>query len=173
MNPNYNSIDFTEVEQLSEDNLPRRPGNLILNLRERLVHNETGELVGVSVKLHYDKMRRVTDQQQDYFFAPLPNTPFSLGIVLPSTYGKTWIKVGDEVLKNIHMKVNISDFFAGDNWKVHPDWVYCKYHYLEGHEFKTPEDELRHFLKKMVQPDWGWYEQYEDDMEDGNSNGKL
>ncbi|XP_075149778.1 ca[2+] channel Muscle-specific alpha2/delta subunit [Haematobia irritans] len=173
MNPNYNSIDFTEVEQLSEDDEPRRPGNLILNLRERLVHNETGELVGVSVKLHYDKMRRVVDQQQDYFFAPLPGTPFSLGIVLPSTYGKTWIKVGDEVLKNIHMKVNISDFFVGDNWKVHPDWVYCKYHYLEGHEFKTPEDEVRHFLKKMVQPDWGWYEQYENDLGDGTSESNC
>ena len=43
--------------------------------------------------------------------------------------------------------------------------VYCKYHYLEGHEFKTPESELRHFLGKMVQPDWKWADQYDGDFE--------
>jgi voltage-dependent calcium channel alpha-2/delta-4 len=42
---------------------------------------------------------------------------------------------------------NISDYFVGENWGIHPEWVYCRYHYLEGHEFDTPEDELRHFLK--------------------------
>jgi hypothetical protein len=39
--------------------------------------------------------------------------------------------------------------------------VYCKYHYLEGHEFLTPEEELRHFLKRLEDPDWKWMEQYE------------
>lgn len=39
--------------------------------------------------------------------------------------------------------------------------VYCKYHYLEGHEFKTPEDELLHFLKKLHNSDWKWSQQYE------------
>lgn len=172
MNPNYNSIDFTEVEQLFEDNSPREPGESILEIRKAMVGYESGEFKDVSVKLHYDKMRRVSEEQQDYYFAPLPNTPFSLGIVLPTEYGKTWIKVGEEVLRNKHMKVNISDFFVGENWKVHPDWVYCKYHYLEGHEFKTPESELKHFLEKMVKDDWKWSEQYEveesdlDDIDD-------
>ncbi|XP_037958547.1 voltage-dependent calcium channel subunit alpha-2/delta-3 [Teleopsis dalmanni] len=164
MNPNYNSIDFTEVEHLYEDNVPREPGDSILELRSAMVRYQTGEFKDISVKFHYDKMRRVSEEKQDYFFAPLPNTPFSLGIVLPSEYGKTWIKVGEEVLKNIHMKVNISEFFVGENWKIHPEWVYCKYHYLEGHEFKTPEGELRHFLAKMIQKDWKWSEQYDDEF---------
>jgi len=43
--------------------------------------------------------------------------------------------------------------------------VYCKYHYLEGHEFKTPEDELREFLGKMMN-DWKWPEQYAEDESD-------
>uniref|UniRef100_A0A1A9WBW9 VWFA domain-containing protein n=1 Tax=Glossina brevipalpis TaxID=37001 RepID=A0A1A9WBW9_9MUSC len=168
LNPNYNSVDLTEVEQLFEDNSPREPGSSILELRSAMVRHQTGEFKDLSVKLHYDKMRRVSEEKQDYFFAPLPNTPFSLGIVLPSEYGKTWIKVGEEVLRNVHMKVNISNFFVGENWKIHPDWVYCKYHYLEGHEFKTPEAELKHFLGKMVQKDWKWAEQYEDDEVDIN-----
>ncbi|KAL9929271.1 ca[2+] channel Muscle-specific alpha2/delta subunit [Glossina fuscipes fuscipes] len=173
LNPNYNSIDLTEVEQLFEDNSPREPGSSILELRSAMVRHQTGEFKDLSVKLHYDKMRRVSEEKQDYFFAPLPNTPFSLGIVLPSEYGKTWIKVGEEVLRNVHMKVNISNFFVGENWKIHPDWVYCKYHYLEGHEFKTPEAELKHFLGKMVRKDWKWAEQYEDDEVDSDEDKEF
>lgn len=82
-------------------------------------------------------------------------------MAIPSGYGNTWIKVGDEVKRNLHLGVNMSDFFLGENFKVHPQWVYCKYHYLEGHEFDTPEDELRHFLKKLSDPYWKWSQQYE------------
>lgn len=173
MNPNYNSIDFTEVEHLFEDQIPREPGESILNIRRAMVHHEAKEFKDISVKFHYDKMRRVSEEKQDYFFAPLPNTPFTLGIVMPSDYGKTWIKVGDEVDKNKHMKVNISEFFIGDNWKVHPDWVYCKYHYLEGHEFKTPEAELREFLEKMMKLDWKFLEQYAEDESDWDDKDDL
>lgn len=51
----------------------------------------------------------------------------------------------------------------GENWKVHPEWVYCKYHYQEGHEFESPELELRHFLRKIIEPDWKFSQQYEPD----------
>uniref|UniRef100_A0A1B0CC93 Voltage-dependent calcium channel alpha-2/delta subunit conserved region domain-containing protein n=1 Tax=Lutzomyia longipalpis TaxID=7200 RepID=A0A1B0CC93_LUTLO len=121
-------------------------------------------MLKIPVRFHYDKMRRVSQEVQDYYFAPLANTPFSLGLALPHDYGNTWIKVGDEIKRNQHMGINISDFFVGENWKVHPDWVYCKYHYLEGHEFKTPEDELRHFLKRLYDPQWTWSQQYEPDI---------
>lgn len=47
--------------------------------------------------------------------------------------------------------------------------VYCKYHYLEGHEFKNPEDELRAFLLKFSEKNWKWSEQYESDEESDNS----
>lgn len=82
---------------------------------------------------------------------------------LPHDYGNTWIKVGDEIQRNTYTKVNISDFFVGENWKIHPEWVYCRYHYLEGHEFQTPEQELREFLRKIVEKDWKWSQQYEPD----------
>lgn len=110
------------MEHLYEDLEPRQPGESILQLRSAMVKYQSGEFKDISVKFHYDNMRRVSEEKQDYFFAPLPNTPFSLGIVLPSEYGKTWIKVGEEVMKNKHMKMNISDYFVGDNWKVHPAW---------------------------------------------------
>lgn len=69
------------------------------------------------------------------------------------------------IKENKFTKINISDYFVGENWKIHPDWVYCKYHYLEGHEFDSPELELKEFLRKIFEPDWKWSEQYEPDDE--------
>ncbi|XP_038110145.1 voltage-dependent calcium channel subunit alpha-2/delta-3 isoform X2 [Culex quinquefasciatus] len=171
---NYNSIDLTEIEQIlsdiadiADDSLTGREMNKVMeDLREQLVFSKVGKMLKVPVRFHYDKMRRVSLEYQDYYFAPLENTPFSLGLVLPHDYGNTWIKVGDEIKRNQHMGTNISEFFVGENWKVHPEWVYCKYHYLEGHEFKTPEDELQHFLVRLYEPNWKWSQQYEPEPED-------
>lgn len=46
-------------------------------LRKHLVDNHEGKMLNVSVKFHYDKMRRISQENNDYYFAPLPNTPFS------------------------------------------------------------------------------------------------
>ncbi|XP_055640550.1 voltage-dependent calcium channel subunit alpha-2/delta-3 isoform X1 [Toxorhynchites rutilus septentrionalis] len=175
---NYNSIDLTEVEQVLNDTSDawdesltgREPNSKLEILREQLVFSKFGQMLKVPVRFHYDKMKRVSLEYQDYYYAPLENTPFSLGLVLPHDYGDTWIKVGDEIKRNQHMGINISDFFVGENWKVHPDWVYCKYHYLEGHEFKNPEDELRHFLVRLYEPTWKWSQQYEPEPEDAQKD---
>ncbi|XP_019696117.1 voltage-dependent calcium channel subunit alpha-2/delta-3 isoform X3 [Harpegnathos saltator] len=157
---NYNSVDLTEVEILDDGRGPRNPGPEILELRSALVDHKRGSMRNIPVKLHYDDNRRVTLERRDYFYAPLPGTPFGLAVAIPH-YGTTWIKVGDEIRRNQHMNVNVSDFFKGDHWRVHPSWVYCRYHYLEGHRFDSPEDELRHFLALLSRSEWRWAEQYE------------
>lgn len=119
---NYNSIDFTEVEQFHESKGAREPGEQLVNLREALVTHEWGKMLNVTVRFHYDRMRRVSLESYDYYYAPLSSTPFSLGLAIPNGYGNTWIKVNDEVRRNLHMGINISDFFVGENWKVHPEW---------------------------------------------------
>lgn len=91
-------------------------------LRRNLIENKEGKLENIPVKFHFDNMRRVSQEKFDYYYAPLPNTPFSMGLAIPSGYGNTWIKVGDERKRNVHMNVNMSDFFLGENWKVHPEW---------------------------------------------------
>ncbi|XP_012164247.2 voltage-dependent calcium channel subunit alpha-2/delta-3 isoform X1 [Bombus terrestris] len=168
---NYNSIDLTEVEILDDGRGPRNPGPEVLELRAALVDHKKGSLKGVPVKLHYDDNRRVSLERRDYFFAPLPGTPFGLAVAIPN-YGTTWIKVGDEIRRNQNLKVNISDFFMGNNWRVHPGWVYCRFHYLEGHEFNSPEQELRHFLDLLNKPGWRWSEQYENETDDVPNCGR-
>lgn len=122
LNENFNSVDLTEVEQFNDNSGPRDPGDDLLKLRKDMVLHTKGHINKIPVKLHYDKMRRVAEVQQDYYYGPIENTPFSMGFALPSEYGQTWIKVGEEVKKNLHMNINISSYFQGENWKIHPDW---------------------------------------------------
>ncbi|KAF7991534.1 hypothetical protein HCN44_008905 [Aphidius gifuensis] len=160
---NYNSVDLTEVEILDDDKQkdPRKPGQDILKLRKALVDHQTGSMKNVPVKLHYDDNKRVTLEKRDYYYAPLPGTPFGIAIALPN-YGKTWIRVGNEIEKNIQAGMNISDLFIDNNWRIHPGWIYCRYHYLEGHEYDKPENELLNFIKMLNNQDtWKWSDQYE------------
>lgn len=78
--------------------------------------------LNVSVRFHYDKMRRVSEEKYDYYFAPLNSTPFTLGLAIPSKYGQTAIKVGDEIGDHLNKNLSMTDYFRGQNWKVHPDW---------------------------------------------------
>lgn len=80
------------------------------------------KMLNVSVRFNYDKMRRVSEEKYDYYFAPLNSTPFTLGLAIPSTYGQTLVKVGKEIQNNMNNRTNMSDLFLGQNWKVHPDW---------------------------------------------------
>ncbi|XP_046751290.1 voltage-dependent calcium channel subunit alpha-2/delta-3 isoform X2 [Diprion similis] len=170
---NYNSIDLTEVEVIGEDLGPRIPGKEVLELREALVNHKNGTLENVTVKFHYDDYRRVTFEKRNYFYEALPGTPFGLAIALPE-YGTKWINVGEEIKKNWIMEKKIMDYFRGDRWRIHPGWVYCRFHYLEGHEFDRPEDELRFFLEALDEPDtWEWHEQYEASPGANNTDEKI
>lgn len=77
---NYNSVDIIEIEQFDEERKPRDTSEVLLKLRKHLVEHDKGQMLGVPVRFHYDKMRRVAPSKQDFYFAPIPHTPFSLGI---------------------------------------------------------------------------------------------
>ncbi|KAJ8975678.1 hypothetical protein NQ317_019633 [Molorchus minor] len=144
-------------------------GDSLKKLRKTLVDAEEGSTHGIQLRYHYDNMRRISEEYFDYYYTKLEKTPFSLGIAIPSTvssvfpyaYGNYTLEVGDVIQKHKHADVNFTSFFTG-KWRIHPRWTYCKYHYLEGHEFKTPESELEHFLIKMYDNDFKWERQYEE-----------
>ncbi|XP_028138725.2 voltage-dependent calcium channel subunit alpha-2/delta-3 [Diabrotica virgifera virgifera] len=162
---NYNSVDLTQVEHHVDDELtmPREITDSVLKLRQSLVDGETGTLPNITVRYHYDNMKRVFEAKYDYYYTPIDKTPFTLGIAIPHGYGMYSLEVEDEIMRNKYTGENLTSFFTG-KWKINPKWVYCKYHYLEGHEFPTPEKELLHFLAKMYGP-FRWESQYEDKVE--------
>nr|XP_022916420.1 voltage-dependent calcium channel subunit alpha-2/delta-4 [Onthophagus taurus] len=160
---NYNSVDLTEVLLLDDGQGPRVIGDQILELREALLtERDETEMLNVSLKYHYNDMQRVAREQFDFYWKDLADTPFTVSLAISKQYGYFSIQVPNEIKRTRHTGEPFKNFFAGTNWKVHPRWVYCKYHYLEGHEFNSPEDELLHFLDRMPNRTFKWTQQYVD-----------
>merc|ERR1719186_209692 len=96
-------------------------------------------------------MKRVTVREQEYFYSDISSTPFTLGIVMPTKYGKYRVSGGLELNQNRHIDAN--KIFPDDRWKLHPDWVYCEYNYAGTDirfEFDSPEKNVKHFLERLA-----------------------
>ncbi|XP_016664622.1 voltage-dependent calcium channel subunit alpha-2/delta-3 [Acyrthosiphon pisum] len=160
---NHNSIDLTELEMLDDnDEEPRQPHPDIVQLREAIVNHKRGSMENLSIKFHYDNMRRVGSEVRNYHYTALDpkiEGPFTLGLVLPASYGNNWIKAGDEINKSIEKNEPFDKYFQ-DKWKIHPNWVYCDYFHSSERKFENPEEKLLHFMEKIFSPDWEWREQY-------------
>ncbi|KAF6216261.1 hypothetical protein GE061_000601 [Apolygus lucorum] len=152
LKPNYNSVDLTSVELLEADLNPRDNNTLLNDLRNDMINQKEGE-TELKVKVHYDEMRRVTTRRHKYFYHPIEGTPFSLGLALPDGYGLYEVLAEREIKLS---QVNVTDYFKGSNWRVHPDWVYCEYNYANEHNFTSPEDQMLHFLARTRKPGWKW-----------------
>lgn len=67
----------------------------------------------------------------------------------------------------------MTEYFKGQNWKVHPDFVYCEYNSLKDMDkelensgdsffrdredsFDTPEEQVLHFMSRAGRPGWKW-----------------
>ncbi|CAI6360628.1 unnamed protein product [Macrosiphum euphorbiae] len=158
-----NSIDLTELEMLDDnDEEPRQPHHDIVQLREAIVNHKRGSMGNLSIKFHYDNVRRVGSEVRNYHYTALDpkiEGPFTLGLVLPTSYGNNWIKAGDEINKLIEKNEPFDKYFQ-DKWKIHPNWVYCDYFHSSERKFENPEEKLLHFMEKIFSPDWEWREQY-------------
>ncbi|XP_073994494.1 voltage-dependent calcium channel subunit straightjacket isoform X3 [Rhodnius prolixus] len=155
LKPSYNNIDVTDVEILDDDNGPREYNQALLILREKLINQVNGSDT-MAVKYHYDGLRRVSKGRRRYYYNVIGGTPFELVVALPDPYGLNRVEAQLEI-KRIHAKgKKVYDLFRGKNWKIHPEWFYCKYHYWYEHQFKSPEEELIHFLKRSALPGWKW-----------------
>lgn len=116
-------MDLSEVEFLDDNFGPREVNERIFELREALVNHSEGSILGLPVKHFYDDMKRLYKEYYDYYYAPLHGTPFSVGIALPQSHGKYWLKVEDEISKNQHLKIDIvKKYLHGNHWRIHPKW---------------------------------------------------
>ncbi|XP_063239126.1 voltage-dependent calcium channel subunit alpha-2/delta-3 isoform X2 [Bacillus rossius redtenbacheri] len=152
LKPDYNGVDLMEVELVDSDGGPRENNTALLDLRHDMIDQKEGE-TEMSVKVHYNDMRRVTTRRYKYFYNPIEGTPFSLGLAIPEGYGMYEVLAQLEIK---HSPINVTEYFKGNNWKVHPDWVYCEYSYASEHRFKSPEEQVFHFLVKTCNPGWKW-----------------
>merc|ERR1719233_630581 len=142
-------VPLAEVELVHNDkhDEPRYNDSGLFMMRKEMVDQKDG-LARLTVKVHMDEMKRVTVREQEYFYYNISNTPFTLGIVMPSKYGKYRVSGGLELNQNRHIDAN--KIFPDDRWKLHPDWVYCEYNYAgtDDRKFDSPEKNMKHFLER-------------------------
>ncbi|XP_043672455.1 voltage-dependent calcium channel subunit alpha-2/delta-3 isoform X1 [Vespula pensylvanica] len=157
LKPAYNSVDMTEVELMDQDKGPREFDEGIIMLRNDVVNQANGS-VTLHTKYHYDDMKRVGRVKRKYDYTGISKTPFTVVVSLPQhDYAGSYRVHGAEEIHRSHVRgKNVTDYFPGNNWRVHPDWMYCKYHYEGEHKFNNSEMELLHFLKRTRLPGWKW-----------------
>ncbi|XP_011643391.1 voltage-dependent calcium channel subunit alpha-2/delta-3 isoform X2 [Pogonomyrmex barbatus] len=152
LKPAYNSVDMAEVELMDNDKNPREFDEGIIMFRNDVVNQINGS-VTLHTKYHYDDMKRVGRVKRKYDYTGIMNTPFTVVVSLPEYNNAGSYRV--HATEEIH-RSHVKDYFAGHNWRVHPHWMYCKYHYEGEHRFNTSELQLLHFLERTRLPGWKW-----------------
>ncbi|XP_066951504.1 voltage-dependent calcium channel subunit alpha-2/delta-3-like isoform X4 [Macrobrachium rosenbergii] len=157
LKPNYNSVDFAEVELFDKDEDLRSNDSELLALRRDLIEQRAVETLQ-DVKVHLDGMKRVVTRGQWYYTQKVDDTPFSLGIALPEKYGRYKVFGQIELSRAIQdpRSNRAMDHFSSGNWTLHPEWVYCEYKYDDGHHNLTPEQLMTDFLSRAQKPHWKW-----------------
>lgn len=148
LKPFYSSVDMFEVELVNENDTSE--GNQTMKkaeMRKGMIDRKIGykELV---VKIHFDNMRRVVTRRNYYYYGPLEKTPFILVTALPRPYGRNYIDGQVEVKRR---EEDWSQYFRGNNWRVHPDWVYCEDRPEIKEPYVSPEDIIRNFIKEVLE----------------------
>ncbi|BFF94220.1 voltage-dependent calcium channel subunit alpha-2/delta-4 [Drosophila madeirensis] len=174
LKPKYASVDITELElpetEIGNDHeIVEMNKNLLNEMRGDMIRPKEGE-TEFTVLNHYDEVKRVSTRTHRYFYGPIEDTPFTLAIVLPEKYGSHELVSQQEIR---HSRNNVTEYFKGDNWRVHPEWVYCEYNSVSDLEkeressgeyssrdqepsFGSPEEQVLHFLARAGRPGWKW-----------------
>ncbi|XP_055704194.1 voltage-dependent calcium channel subunit alpha-2/delta-3 isoform X3 [Phlebotomus papatasi] len=154
LKPAYNAVDMIEVELMDDDRDPRDFNENLIEMRDSIINQSNGSK-WMLVKYHLDTMKRVSRLKRLYFWTPLKETPFTLVVTYPESYGVNRIqpRTEDEIHRLLAQGHNLTDFFNGNHWSIHPDWIYCK---SKHHTYGSPENELKDVLKNMSKPGWKW-----------------
>lgn len=156
LKPNYNTVDLSEVELVDSDGGPRENDTYLMTMRREMIERREGE-TSFKVRVHHDGMRRVSVRRQRYYYRGLKGTPYSLGLALPDGYGHFRVVAETEVKRLMaDHNINVSSFFSGKNWKIHPDWIYCRYNYDHLKSFDSPEAQVMHFVDRTQRERWRW-----------------
>ncbi|XP_054168613.1 voltage-dependent calcium channel subunit alpha-2/delta-3-like [Oppia nitens] len=148
LKPYYSSVDISEVELADTDSRSREMDENINEIRGNMINRTVG-WKKVKVKIHLDSMKRVVTRVNHYIYGKIDFTPFSLAIVLPEPYGS--YRVEGQIEVKVRREENFTHYFRENNWKVHPDWVYCESpHKMSAILPENAEEAITQFLKTVV-----------------------
>ncbi|XP_014217944.1 uncharacterized protein LOC106646417 [Copidosoma floridanum] len=145
---------MAEVELVEGDDFPRNFSEPLLQFRNDVINQKDHSDVYLYTKYHYEGMKRVGKLKRKYDSARIPNTPFTVVVSLPlykdnnkdATYRVHAPK--DVRRANFDKGEAPEKYFEGKNWRVHPDWLYCKSLRKGAHKLSIRTKQLKHSINK-------------------------
>lgn len=142
LKPYFNVVDLMHLEQVHHRNelgagtggaavaslvaaaaQRRRSEDIkLLKLREAAIRKATGQET-ITVKRAIDCRRRPHVRQQLFYYGPVKDTPYSLMLVLPKSYGLNRLQAKLSLSKTSQTYFSPSEY---DLFTVHPEYRYCE-----------------------------------------------
>ncbi|GFT08022.1 hypothetical protein TNCV_2589451 [Trichonephila clavipes] len=132
LKPGYRNVDLTEVELVDADTG--------LYIRKNMVDRRIG-WGKMSVKIPTDGFHIATESLDQGWANSDP--PRQLAVSLPEPYGHYRVNGQVEVKRR---EEDWLEYFRGENWRVHPNWVYCENLQKKDDGYNSAEDNIRIFL---------------------------
>ncbi|XP_015792167.1 voltage-dependent calcium channel subunit alpha-2/delta-3 [Tetranychus urticae] len=120
LKPYYSSVDILEIELGDNKKEARQFSPDLVEMRKSMIYRKN-DCRTVKTKLHIDSMNRGLTRLNKYCWTAIDDTPFIMAIALPETYGLSTIKGQIDATSS----PDFNQYFAANDWYVHPDWVYC------------------------------------------------
>ncbi|XP_041460699.1 voltage-dependent calcium channel subunit alpha-2/delta-3-like isoform X2 [Lytechinus variegatus] len=145
--PNYNSVDLAEVELSDTEDV----------LRNEMVDRLSGS-VTMEIKHMFDDMKRVSVRRSKYYFTPLHDTPYSLGISLPESYANKHLETpalfeqepsDNQSSADVCEIQQAARLLFGDGTlgqTIIANWLYCKINYSSSERYEG-EEHVARFLQ--------------------------
>lgn len=157
------NVDMVEVEQMDDDRDPRDYNPLFLQMREEMLTHPTGSK-WMHAKQHMEDIQRASRLRRHYYWSRVKDTPFTVIITYPESYGLNRVEVSkDELQRLIKKGSSIPSLFKDQNYKIHPEWMYCRNltdiieETLLGKnetELYTNEEMFEYFIEKFEKMEW-------------------
>lgn len=158
------NLDMAEVEQMDDDRAARNFSRNFLEMREAMLNQNQGDK-WMHAKQHLDDMQRASRLRRYYHWSKIKDTPFTVVITYPESHGQNRVEATkDEIQRLIKKGSSIPALFKKQNYKVHPDWMYCRNLSDVIEEIKLgeipqqnqyePEEMFEHFIEKFESLDW-------------------
>lgn len=113
---------MVEIELLDDDRAIRDFNPLLLEIREAIVNQTTGGK-WMFAKHHFDDMRRATRLKRHYYWTRIKDTPFTIVVTYPESFGQFRMQYREEEMNKFFTKgSNIIKLFRDNKYRIHPKW---------------------------------------------------
>lgn len=153
-----------EIEQMDDDLPPRQFNPHLIGIRNAMIEQSSGSK-WMLAKQHIDDMMRVSRLRRFYYWSKIKDTPFTVIVSYPESYGQSRAQYNEnEITKLVRKGSNILGLFKKQNFRIHPNWWYCrnvtdviediKLGNISESSLYTPEELFEDFIEKFEKKSW-------------------